>query len=177
MFRFVALPPMSSGRCPSRRGTLNHNHKVSIQISFRSNKMADISVTASAVKPTSSATVIARGTAGGTITAGQALYLDSADNKLKTAISTTQAQANAVVGIALHGASVDQPIAYATTGDVTFNAVLTAGTVYVLGGASGGISPSADLDSNNNRYGVVLGISTSTTVLRMGVIISGAINP
>jgi len=140
--------------------------------------MADISVTASSVKAANTNTVIARGTAGGTITAGQALYVDTVTGKLLPAVSTNQTQANNVAGIALHGASLDQPIAYAVSGDVTFNAVLTAAGVFVLGGAAGGISPSADLDSSTNtRYGVVLGIATSTTNLRMGIIMSGALNP
>jgi predicted transcriptional regulator len=141
-------------------------------------KMADISVTASSVVPANANTGIARGTAGATITAGQAIYLDPADGKLKPALSSDQTQSGNVVGIALNGASSGQPVAYAFSGDVTFNAVLTAATVFVLGSAAGGISASADLDSSSNtRYGVVLGIATSTTNLRMGVIISGVKNP
>jgi hypothetical protein len=141
--------------------------------------MADISVTASSVKPANANTGIGRGTAGATITAGQAVYADPADNfEIKPALSSNQTQANNVVGIALHGASDGQPIAYAYSGDVTFNAVLTAATTYVLGSAAGGISPSADLDSSSNtRYGVVLGMATSTTNLRMGLIASGVLNP
>jgi hypothetical protein len=140
--------------------------------------MADISVTASSVKPTTN-TVIGRGTAGATITAGQVVYADPADSfKIKPALSSNQTQSNNIVGIALHGASADQPIAYAIQGDVTFNAVLTAAGVFVAGSAAGGISPSADLDSSSNtRYGTVLGIGTSTTNLRVGIIMSGVLNP
>jgi hypothetical protein len=140
--------------------------------------MADISVTASAVKPTAS-TVVAWGTAGATVTAGQVVYADPADSyKLKPAVSTNQTQAKNVVGIALNSVAADQPIAYATGGDVTFNAALTAATVYVVGAAAGGISPSADLDSSTNtRYGTVLGIATSTTNLRLGINVSDVLNP
>ncbi len=141
--------------------------------------MADISVTASSVVPADANTVIARGTAGATLTAGQAVWADpAASYQIKPAVSTDQTQSNNVVGIALNGASTGQPVAYATSGNVTFNAVLTAATVYVLGGGSGGISASADLDSSSNtRYGVVLGISTSTSNLRVGIIKSGVLNP
>ena len=94
--------------------------------------MADISVTASSVKPANANTVIGRGTAGGTITAGQVVFADSADSyKIKPALSSTAAQANAVVGIALNGASADQPVAYAISGDVTFNAVLTLSLIHI----------------------------------------------
>jgi hypothetical protein len=140
--------------------------------------MADISVTASSVKPANANTVIGRGTAGATITAGQVVYADSADSyKIKLAAHTSIATATAV-GIALNGASADQPIAYAISGDVTFNAALTAATVFVLGSAAGALSPSADLDSSTNaRYGTVLGIATSTTNLRVGIVASGVLNP
>lgn len=139
--------------------------------------MADISVTASAVVPTTT-TVIASGTAGATITAGQTLYADaSASNQLKPAANTSATTA-AVVGIALNGASANQPVDYAVSGDVTFNAVLTAATCFVLGSAAGGISVSADLDaSTNTRYGTVVGIASSTTNLKVGIVASGVLNP
>ena len=141
--------------------------------------MADIGITASAVKPANANTVIGRGIAGGTINAGEAVFADPADGyKLKQALSSNQTQSNNVVGIALNSAWADQPLAYVISGDVTVNAVLTAATVYVLGSGAGRISASADLDaSSGTRYGVVLGISTSTTNLRVGVIMSGALNP
>lgn len=139
--------------------------------------MADISVTASAVAPTSN-TVIAQGTAGATITQGQPVYADASDSyKIKPAAHTNAATSTAV-GIALNGASAGQPVNYAVSGDVTFNAVLTAATTYVLGSVAGAISPSADLDSSSNtRYGTVLGMATSTTNLRVGIIASGVLNP
>jgi hypothetical protein len=134
--------------------------------------MADISVTPSSVKPANARTRIEEGIAGAAITAGQAIYADASDsNKLKPALSTNQTQANSVVGIALNDVATDQPLDYAARGDVTFNSALTAGTVYVLGGASGGISPSADL--TGSRYGTILGVSTSATNLRVGIVTSG----
>jgi hypothetical protein len=139
--------------------------------------MADITLTAANVKPANANTVMGRGTAGAAINAGQAVYLDSTDNKLKLAANTNATTAT-VVGVALNSAAADQPLAYAISGDVTVNAALTAATVYVLGNAAGTISPSGDLDtSTNTRYGTIVGISTSTTNLRVGINPSGVLNP
>ncbi len=135
--------------------------------------MADVSVTASAVVPTAT-TVIARGTAGATITAGQAVYADpNANFAIKPAQATSQTQATNVVGIALDGAASGQPVAYATGGDVTFNSAFTTVSVYVLSAANaGGIAPNTDLATGN--WGTVLGMATSATNLRLGLIASGA---
>ena len=142
--------------------------------------MADINVSADEVVPANANTTIARGTAGDEITAGQAVCADPADNyRIKPAQATDEDQANNVVGIALNGAYSGQPIAYATSGDVTFNSAFTAASLYVLSGENaGGIAPSADLDdSTNDWYGVVLGITTSATNLRLGITKSGVKNP
>ena len=142
--------------------------------------MSDVIVTAASVVAANSNTVIARGTAGATVTAGQAVWADpSASYQVKPAVATNVTQATSTVGIALNGAAVGQPIAYATAGDVTFNNAFVAATVYVLSGANaGGIAPSADLDSSSNtNYGTVLGISTSATNLRVGLISSGVFEP
>ena len=140
--------------------------------------MADVSITASSVKPTNANTVIGRGIAGVAVNAGQAVWFDTTVSKLKPAISTSQAESLAVVGIALNTAATDQPLAYASSGDVTLGSVLALGTVYVLGSTSGGISTSGDLDSSSGtRYGTVVGVGTSATNLRVGIIASGALNP
>jgi hypothetical protein len=139
--------------------------------------MADLTITASAVAPSTNA-VVARGTAGVAINAGQLVYMDASDsNKLKLAAHTSAITA-AVVGIAVNNAAANQPVNYVTAGDVTLNAVLTAATVYVLGSAAGSVSPSDDLHSSTNaRFGTVLGISTSTTNLRVTITQSGVLNP
>lgn len=139
--------------------------------------MADISITSSAVVPSTTAN-IARGTAGATITAGQALYADASDsNKLKPAAHSSAASA-AVVGVAVNSASAGQPVEYITSGDVTVNSALTAATVYVLGNSAGAISAADDLHSSSgSRYGTIVGISTSATVLRVGINASGVLNP
>lgn len=139
--------------------------------------MADIGITSANVVADAAA-VIARGIAGAAVNAGKPVYADAADsNKLKHAAHTSVATA-AVVGIALNDAANNQPLAYAVSGNVTYGANLTAATVFVLGSAAGTISPSADLDSSSGtRYGTVLGIGISTTVLKVGIIPSGVLNP
>lgn len=133
--------------------------------------MADISVTASAVQRTDT-TVVLSGIAGSTITAGQPLYKDAADaNSLKAGIATAAATA-AIVGVAAHGASDGQPIKYYGRGDVTYNAVLTVGTVYVASAsAAGGIAPVSDMTTGN--FVTILGVATSTTNLKLGITASG----
>lgn len=128
--------------------------------------MVDIIVTESAVKPTNARTRIEEGIAGSTITAGQAMYMDT-NGKLHPALATSESLAD-VVGIALNNAAPDQPVDYVVQGDVTFNSVLVPATAYVLGGAAGKISPSADL--TGSRLGTVLGMATSSTNLRVGIV-------
>lgn len=135
--------------------------------------MADISVTAASVVPDANAVIVYNGVAGATITAGQTLYIDAADsNKLKLA-DADAAGKTSPAGIALNGASAGQPVAYLTEGLLTFNAVLTAGLLYVLSDTAGGIMPAADLEAGDT--GVFLGIATSTTVLNVKIIAGGAV--
>jgi len=139
--------------------------------------MGDFTFTSSAVAPIVGNTQIASGTAGATINAGQPVYVDPADNKVKLAANTNATTAVAV-GLAVNSAVANQPIEYATGGDLTVNSLLTPATVYVLGSNPGFLSPSADLDaSTNSRYGTILGIATSTTNLRLGPLASGVLNP
>ena len=125
--------------------------------------MSDISITASSVQVTSSTTT-AQGTAGGAITAGIPLYLNTSSQLVAAkadALLTSQA-----VGVALNNAASGQPVLYANGGDVTYNAALTAGVVYdVSAAAAGGIAPNADMTTGN--YVCVLGVATSTTNLRL----------
>jgi hypothetical protein len=134
--------------------------------------MADISVTAaSVIKGTGAQT--GRGIAGASIAAGKTLYADTSDSgKLKLADANAASPAFIVAGIALHAAESGQPIEYQSGGNLTFNAVLTAGTIYVLSATAGGIAPASDLASGHKV--VLLGVATSTTNLEMALNNSGA---
>lgn len=136
--------------------------------------MSAISVTAASVAPGTDCST-GDGIAGASITAGQPLYIDTANgNVLKLADCDLSALGATVAGISLHAASTGQPIKYATTGYVTFNAVLTAGKIYVLGATAGDICPAADLTTNWRTS--LLGIAYSTTSLRLLITNTGVTN-
>jgi hypothetical protein len=134
--------------------------------------MADISFTAANVVATSSATVKASGTSGEAINIGQGVYLDPADGRIKKAQANSASPTHApnIVGVALDTvAGANQPITYATAGDVTFGSGLTQGQVYVVSAAAaGGIAPYSDLVATN--FVAFLGVAISSTVLRLGLI-------
>lgn len=134
--------------------------------------MTDISVTAASVVRGSNA-ITEDGIAGETITAGQMVYRDSSTGKyMKADADAATAAARNPRGIALNGASDGQPLQIQTKGDVTLNAVLTAGTSYYLSGATaGGIAPLADVGSG--EYYVLIGLAKSTTVLALSLNYSG----
>ena len=129
--------------------------------------MADLVITAASVVAGSGASKPS-GTAGATITAGQAVYLDSTDGKYKLAdCNSATAAVRSPAGIALHGALASQPLTILSSGPVTIGAALTAGVAYYLSGTAGGIRPVAD--NITGDYPVILGIATSTTVLNVKI--------
>lgn len=134
--------------------------------------MADITITQANVVATNSSTVKATGTSGAAITAGQAVYLDPATGTVKPAKSDSASSTHApnLVGVALGNApGTNQPITYATSGDVTYGGGLTQGQAYVVSAANaGGIAPYADLVATN--FVAFLGVAISSTVLRLGVL-------
>lgn len=133
--------------------------------------MVDIVVTPASVLPGSNATVD-HGTSGATITAGQVVYKDSADKKWKLADNdSATAEIREATGIALNGASAGQPIAVQKAGLITVGGTLTAGVAYYLSATPGGICPVADIASGD--YVCLLGVSTSTTVLKLDISYSG----
>lgn len=129
--------------------------------------MADISITATAVVAGTNART-KHGTIGETITAGQAVYLDTATNKwMKADNNSATAAARQAGGIALNGGAVNQPITVQYGGDLTVNAVLTAGVAVYLSDTAGGICPVADVGSG--EYVCQIGIAKSTTVLTIDI--------
>lgn len=137
--------------------------------------MSDLTITAANVLPGSGATIDRSAPAGATITAGKSVYLDTAatgkwqlaDADAATAISRGQGK----TGIALNGASDGQPIAVLTEGDITIGATLTAGVSYYVSATPGGICLFADLTTGD--YVTLLGVATSTTVLKVEKLYSG----
>lgn len=133
--------------------------------------MADLTITAANVVKGSSASVD-RGTAGETITAGKVVYLNESTNKYMLADSNSATvAARSPDGIALNGASTNQPVAVVQGGPVTIGATLTAGVAYYLSDTPGGICPVADVGSG--EYATVIGIATSASVLDVRIVESG----
>lgn len=128
--------------------------------------MADISVTAASVIAASDATT-EQGRAGATITAGQVVALNTTTGKLVLADADGAAGIDRPRGIALNGASDGQPLSIVKSGDVTFNAVLTAGVTFYLSPTAGGIAPRADVLTGD--IVTILGVAKSTTVLALNI--------
>ena len=130
----------------------------------------DLSITAASVTTTS--TSFRDITAGATITAGQAIYQDSTDNdKGKLADANDTSAKAVVVGIALHGAASGQPLRIQTGGNITIGATVTVGKVYVLSETAGGIKPIDDIDMSD--YVTVIGVGTTTAIIKMNITVSG----
>lgn len=125
---------------------------------------ADLTVTAANVLPSASAK-FATGKAGVAITAGQWLYLDT-DGTWKLADANDVTPKYKVRGCAVNSAGVGQYIRVCI-GDTNFNpgATLSIGTVYILSTTPGGIAPVSDAASGS--YISILGIATSTSLLKM----------
>ena len=127
--------------------------------------MADLTVTAANVVAGASAST-ETGIAGATITAGQAVYKDPADNKFKLADANSgTAEARAFYGIALNNAANGQPITILTAGDYNPGVAVTVGAVYVLSSTPGGIAPVGDLASG--WYVTVIGVGTTASNIRV----------
>jgi len=131
--------------------------------------MVDIVVTAASVQP-AAGSVSKRGIAGEALTAGMGVF-KAVDGDIEAAENDLTAADAAGIGIALNDAALGQPIEYVITGDVIFNAVLAAGQVYIVGAAPGGIAPEADAVAG--EFVTVLGVGTSTTNLKLGILQSG----
>lgn len=128
--------------------------------------MADLVITATSVVGGSDARSV-RGTAGETITAGQAIYKSTTGKYMKADSNSATVEARRPSGIALNGASLNQPVQVQTSGDVTIGAALTAGLDYWLSDTPGGMCPRADIGSG--EYVCLLGIAKSTTVLTIDI--------
>lgn len=133
--------------------------------------MADLTVTAATCVPVAGS-LIGWGTAGATITAGKAIYLEASTNTWKLADNNSgTAEVRQATAIALTGSSAGQPLAYQTSGELTLGATMTAGVAYYLSDTAGGICPVADLGSG--EYPCLIGIASSTTVIKLGFNYSG----
>lgn len=130
--------------------------------------MADLSITATGVVKGVGAktkTTIA----GAAVTAGQALYIDAADENKGKLADTDHATAavRVLAGIALNNAASGQPVTYQYKGRLTIGATVAVGKIYVLSDTAGGIKPVDDLAAGD--YTSVLGIAISTTEIDINI--------
>lgn len=136
--------------------------------------MASLSITAANVIAGTDSTS-EYGTAGATITAGQAVYYDETTSKWKLADcddATAAVRMSAKGGVALNGASDGQPLKVLRSGDITIGATMTAGTSYYLSPTAGGIAPLADVLTGDTI--VLIGVAHSASVLNVAINYTGA---
>lgn len=132
--------------------------------------MADITVTAASVVKASGTAI--SGTLGETVTAGQTVYLKSADSRYWKALTTSaETSGSGGLGIALNGGAAGQPVSIQTSGVITIGATVAVGTIYVLSDTAGGICPAADNGSAD--YVTILGIASTTGAITLGISASG----
>jgi hypothetical protein len=138
--------------------------------------VADLAITASSVVPGTGA-VWNTGTAGATVTAGQWVYLDSSDGRLKQSdVDNTTATA-AVVGIAVHDSTAGRPLTYVNSGPVTMTTTpaMSPGRHYYASDSGGGMAPQADLAPTWNvvRLGYALtATSFQVEIKRTGLVLA-----
>jgi len=131
--------------------------------------MSDITITAANVAKATDSTTIT-GTAGGTITAGQSVYLDTSDSRYKLSDANASGTGRCD-GIALHGASSGQPLTVLTSGNITIGGTVAVGTIYCVSAGTGGICPIADLLSG--EYIAKIGIGVTAAIISVKIHNSG----
>lgn len=128
---------------------------------------ADIAITAANLTPSSSA-VTRDGIAGVAITAGQLVYKDTADNKIKLADANgASALIRTPIGMASNTAGIGQNVRYIISDpDLTLGGTVSNGSAYVLSATAGGIAPIADQTTDWYPCIVAIGISSTKISFR-----------
>jgi hypothetical protein len=135
--------------------------------------MAAISITAGSVVPQSDAVFSKDYLFGATITQGQAVYLDLSQNPARWEIADNGAEATAnVKGIATSAGADGQPGVVQTGGSIAIGGTVSVGKPYVLG-TSGGIIPVDDATATGTVYSSLIGIGTTTGIIKLGFLVSG----
>lgn len=131
--------------------------------------MSAVSVTAAEVLPIAGSTQIDKELLfGAAVTAGQAVYKDTATSPAtwKLADANLSATAALVSGIALNSGAIGQVAAVAIGGTIDPGFTVTVGEVYVLGAtAAGDINPVADLTTG--WYTNIVGLGITASILKL----------
>lgn len=138
--------------------------------------MADIVITPASVIASAAANIRKEYTAAATITAGQAVYLNTSNAwaLLDLNAAATGNGISDLRGIALHGAASGQPLAVCMSDtDFTPGGTLTNGLAVYGSNTAGGITQ-GDIPTTG-AYPVVLGIAKSASKMNLQPFASGAI--
>lgn len=106
--------------------------------------------------------------AGVAIVAGAVVYADSADNNRLKLGATTSLTTSAVVGVALNGAGVNQPVKVCSKGTLTGTATLVVGEPYFVSATAGSVQPSADIGAG--QFSAFAGFARGTTTFYVNVV-------
>lgn len=136
--------------------------------------MADVIVTAANVAKASD-TIFQDGIAGVTISAGETVFQDSADEKFKLADANASSATATVRGIALHGSLNNQPLRIAVGGSLNPGFTVGVGAIYVQSANAGKIAPAADLATGH--YSSILMVGITSTSARLIMVNSGVAVP
>lgn len=128
-----------------------------------------------AVRPTSD-TQVSKVVYGATVSAGNPLYLDTADNEHKLADNNASAATAAAKGIAVTP-GVDGGYGYIATGGsiILVGTTMAVGETYYVGPTAGEIIPDADLTTGHNV--TRLGTAETTTQLKLAIEATGITHP
>jgi hypothetical protein len=129
--------------------------------------MANLTITVANMVPASDAQYETAYLAGGTLTRGMSVYLDSTTSTWKAADCDASAAAagSAGIGICMSDCVSGQPCVVQVGGSLAFGAILTVGTIYVVSATAGLICPVADLTTNGRV--TILGVASTTSNLVM----------
>lgn len=128
----------------------------------------------------SGAQVDRSGNAGATITAGQLVYKDS-NSLWQLSDANGAAAAKTIGGVALHASLSGQPLAVLQSGPITIGATVAVGAIYGLSATAGGIAvygnagPASDLVTGMTTC--ILGVATTTAIIQVQIMNSGAAVP
>ena len=135
--------------------------------------MSDLSITPANVKPVNDENFVGKTvTAGGTITAGKSVYLDTSDAKWKLAdanASVTTAGKDGLA-IALNGAADGQPLEIQTAGDIDIGGTIALRSVYTVSSTAGALQPHGDISAG--EYTSIVGLAITTSRLRLAITVA-----
>lgn len=125
--------------------------------------MADEIVVAASVQPGTTGAEFEVGIAGATLTAGQAVYLDSSDNKYKLCDADASALTGTFRGITMGGGAAGQKVLIQRKGSYTAGFTVVVGTIYLTSDTPGGIRAAVDVDSGD--WLSIIGVGKTAALL------------